>query len=313
VAYVSEEEIRNARQVDLLSYLKANDPGELVHISGQTYCTRDHDSLKISNGKWYWFSRGFGGVSALDYLMKVKGLSLPQAVEAVSGKVALSSPLSYKQAEPVPRKLILPEKNDTADYVIRYLTGRGIHPAVIRYCLENLLLYESREYHNAVFVGYDERGLPRYAALRGTIGSYKGEATGSDKHYSFRITEKNTSSDLHLFESAIDLMSYASLLQMTGRDWKQDALLSLAGVFQMRRKDVIPVALDRYLKQHPDVHRIHLHLDNDEVGRGAAEGIRKSLSDRFTVSNEPPACGKDVNDQLIMRMGMKTKKEEIVR
>ena len=169
MAYVSEEEIRNARQVDLLSYLKANDPAELVHISGQTYCTRDHDSLKISNGKWYWFSRGFGGVSALDYLMKVKGLTLPQAVEAVSGKVTLSSPLSNKQAEPAPRRLILPEKNNTADYVIRYLTGRGIHPAVIRYCLENLLLYESREYHNAVFVGYDERGLPRYAALRGTI------------------------------------------------------------------------------------------------------------------------------------------------
>ncbi|MBQ6560467.1 MAG: DUF3991 and TOPRIM domain-containing protein [Erysipelotrichaceae bacterium] len=313
MAYVSEEEIRNARQVDLLSYLQANDPSELVHVSGQTYCTREHDSLKISNGKWYWFSRGFGGVSALDYLMKVKGLSLPQAMNAVSGRVAHSSPLSYRQAEPAPRKLILPEKNDTAEYVIRYLTGRGIHPAVIRYCLENLLLYESREYHNAVFVGYDERGLPRYAAIRGTIGSYKGEATGSDKHYSFRITEKNNSSDVHLFESAIDLMSYASLLQMTGRDWKQDALLSLAGVFQMRRKDVLPVALDRYLKQHSEVHTIHLHLDNDEVGRGAAEGIRKSLQERYTVLDEPPSSGKDVNDQLMMRMGMKTKKEEIVR
>ena len=30
------------------------------------YCTAEHDSLKISNGKWYWWSRGFGGYSALD-------------------------------------------------------------------------------------------------------------------------------------------------------------------------------------------------------------------------------------------------------
>ena len=34
-----------------------------------------------------------------------------------------------------------------------------------------------------------------------------------------------------------------------------------------------PVALEQYLKQHSKVHTIHLHLDNDEIGRGAAEGI----------------------------------------
>ncbi len=32
-------------------------------------------SLKISNGKWIWWSRGIGGRSALDYLIKVKGYS----------------------------------------------------------------------------------------------------------------------------------------------------------------------------------------------------------------------------------------------
>ena len=46
---VSPEEIEKARSVDLLSYLRACDPGELVHVSGSTYCTRSHDSLKIRN------------------------------------------------------------------------------------------------------------------------------------------------------------------------------------------------------------------------------------------------------------------------
>ena len=49
---VSKEEIANARKMDLLLYLRAYEPGELVRFSGETYCTRTHHSLKISNGKW---------------------------------------------------------------------------------------------------------------------------------------------------------------------------------------------------------------------------------------------------------------------
>ena len=53
--------IEQARQMDLLSYLRAYEPNNLVRVGGSVYCTREHDSLKISNGKWYWWSRGFGG------------------------------------------------------------------------------------------------------------------------------------------------------------------------------------------------------------------------------------------------------------
>lgn len=67
--------------MDLLSYLRQFEPENLVKLYGNTYCTREHDSLKISNGKWMWFSQGFGGVSALDYLMKVKGCTFNQAME----------------------------------------------------------------------------------------------------------------------------------------------------------------------------------------------------------------------------------------
>ena len=67
--YISADALQQARRIDLLSYLQTNEPGNLVRISGNNYCTREHDSLKISNGKWHWFSRGIGGVSALDYLI----------------------------------------------------------------------------------------------------------------------------------------------------------------------------------------------------------------------------------------------------
>ena len=61
VIYYTKESIEEARKVDLLTYLRQCDPQELVHVSGNVYCTKTHDSLRISNGKWYWFSRGIGG------------------------------------------------------------------------------------------------------------------------------------------------------------------------------------------------------------------------------------------------------------
>lgn len=56
--YIPPEVVEKAREMDLLTYLKNYEPQELVHFGGNTYCTREHDSLKISNGKWCWFPVG---------------------------------------------------------------------------------------------------------------------------------------------------------------------------------------------------------------------------------------------------------------
>ena len=305
----STAELQSVRAVDLLSFLKQNEPQELVHIASNTYCTRTHDSLKISNGMWYWFSQGIGGRSALDYLIKVKEMSFPDAVGLILGK-GTSAPLGYGARLPPtslsqPEKerehrLVLPEpQEDKPILVINYLTGRGIAPCVIDYCIEHKLLYESKEYHNAVFVGYDAGGVARYAALRGTVGNFKGEATGSDKHYSFSICAKSDSATVHVFESAIDLLSYATLEYRAHRDWQRDALLSLAGVFKQKREKVVPVALSQFLADHPSVRTLCLHLDNDEIGRSATKGIMEGLADKpYRIIDCPPRCGKDVNDQL---------------
>mgnify|MGYP007022398080 CR=1 FL=1 len=53
--YIKPETILEAKKVDLLSYLRAHEPDELVRCSGG-YCTRTHDSLKTSNGMWMWWS-----------------------------------------------------------------------------------------------------------------------------------------------------------------------------------------------------------------------------------------------------------------
>ena len=184
MAYFTPEDIQQAKQLDLLTYLQIYEPDQLVKVSGDTYCTKEHDSLKISNGKWHWFSRQIGGKTALDYLVKVKGCSFLEAMEIIQGK-PLPKAISAPAPKQEPKRLLLPERNDNADAVIRYLKGRGIHDVIIRYCLENDLLFESRKYHSAVFLGYDKDGVPRYGNVRGTVGDYKGELSGSDKHYSF--------------------------------------------------------------------------------------------------------------------------------
>ncbi len=49
--YIPPEVVEKAREMDLLTYLKNYESHELVHFGGSTYCTREHDSLKISKPK----------------------------------------------------------------------------------------------------------------------------------------------------------------------------------------------------------------------------------------------------------------------
>ena len=108
-------------------------------------------------------------------------------------------------------------------------------------------------------------------------------------------------------------MSYATMLLLNGRDWKKETFLSLAGVYKTKREKVVPVALERYLKDYPSIKTVHLHLDNDGIGRGAVAGIVSGLQEKYTVLDEPPLHGKDVNDELKIRVGITREREEIER
>ena len=95
--YVTKEMLEEARKMDLLTYLKNYEPYELVKVSGDTYTTKKHDSVRINNGLWHRFSTNTGGKSAIDYLIKVEGYTLPQAVKRVLNKSEISPPRYIKQ------------------------------------------------------------------------------------------------------------------------------------------------------------------------------------------------------------------------
>ena len=312
---IPEELLIIARRMDLYTYLSIYEPHELVHVGGREYCTREHDSLKISNGKWMWWSRGFGGNSALDYLIKVKGMQFMDAMKILTKEGTdlhdTDAKISRKPDCDVKRKLLLPDKSETNFEVIRYLTSRGIDSDVIKACIDEGLLYESLPYHNCIFVGFDETGNAAYAFYRATTGErLMGEAAGSDKRYSFRIDRAG--STLHVFESAIDLLSYATIMKMRTGEWRAEPMLSLGGVYAPstnNKQTKLPIALQNMTHNQTQINTIALHLDNDYAGRSATRSISEQLGNKYIVRDEPPAYGKDCNDYLQQLQRQKRKRQ----
>lgn len=139
--YLSKEQIAAAREMDLLTYLRRFEPEELVHVGGDTYATRTHDSLKISNGKWCWWSRGIGGTTALDYLTMVEGVSFLDAVQRILGK-PLHVPPKSEPTAPLPKtEFTLPPKHSDTRRVFAYLRSRGVDAEIINHCIKHGQLY----------------------------------------------------------------------------------------------------------------------------------------------------------------------------
>ncbi|HWR18844.1 MAG TPA: DUF3991 and toprim domain-containing protein [Clostridia bacterium] len=293
---VSEEQITEAKKHDLLTYLQLYEPDELVHVSGDAYCTRSHDSMVINNGMWYWRSRGIGGKTALDYLIKVQGYSFVDAVEKLCG-ISLSYSDTAHQIAPAinvnqeKRPFSLPAANFTSNVVIDYLCNkRGLPKEVVLSLISKKLIYESREHHNAVFVGHDKTGIPRFATIRGCYDKpFKKDVEGSNKAIGFSIPARDPAADMIcVFESAIDAISFGVLNRSTSGCAH---FLSLGGVS--------PLALDHYLSEHPHIKRVVMCLDNDKGGRKATEKIKVSLEARdYEVDDMPPRNGKDYNEEL---------------
>lgn len=313
-----KEIIEQIKEIDLLTYLENYEPYELVKINERMYSTREHDSLKISNGLWCWWSRGIGGKNALKFLMVVRGMSYDDAVELLVNKTAVAPPVYSKPVKfEKAKKLILPEKAVDNSRLSRYLQwNRGIDEEIVEYCIKNDLIFEGlftskksgKTFRNAIFVGYDSAGKAKYAAYRSLDSNrYMGDCTGSTKEYSFRLGHNTTDNELHLFECAIDALSYAALLNMYGHNWQSYNLVSLAGVYQPKEKieeSKVPIALAKYLKENPNIDTVMLHLDNDYVGRMATKALKIILPKHIKVIDSPPTLGKDVNDFLLIKKGL---------
>ena len=122
---------------------------------------------------------------------------------------------------------MLPPKDETNDDVIHYLCDeRMIDKDIVNYFVAKGQIYQSRYYKNAVFVGFDGN-KPAYAFKRSINTPMKQDHAGSNKAFSFSFTTIQ-SDELHIFEGAIDMLSYMTMLKMDNIPFYSHNYLSLS-------------------------------------------------------------------------------------
>lgn len=311
--YVSPEIVAKVREIDLFSYLSSCNPGELVRCSANIYCTKTHDSLKISNGKWFWWSRGIGGKSALDYLALVCGMDFLTAVTSLVNKISVIPIKQIADKTFAYDRIRLPQYTFCCHKVRPYLISRGISDAVILEFIKQKKIAESTRNNDALFFGYDEKGEIRQCSARATDGTNrKTDIPGSCRQFSFSAYGGSKNS-VRVFESAIDLLSFATLMEAGISDWRKENLLSLSGVF-LPPKDMtnarVPLSLQVFLKMHTEIEKIRLHFDRDTAGKLGASGLIEALGKEYDIRYIPPPEGKDFNEYLKKKRNIPIKRRQ---
>jgi hypothetical protein len=272
----------------------------------------EHDSLKMSNGKWFRHSTQQGGYSALDFLVKVRGVHFVDAVQSLTGgrdyfaytehktnnshlPLQASKQVNPSENYPPKKPFILPKPNRNNDRAVAYLRERGIDKEVINYCIQSGILYESDK-HRCVFIGKDENDVARFAFERGIADSMKKDVSGSNKRFGFTYPPKEPDghgkSVLALFESPADCLAHASI-HNTGQTGWDGHRLSLGGVSS--------AALNGFLERNPYITTVQLCLDTDTAGHNATNRIIMELLDdkrysKMKITITPAPIGKDYAD-----------------
>ena len=279
--YYTQEQIDRANQADLVSFLQSQ--GEQLTRAGNEYRWKRHDSLTVRGNKWYRHSQSKGG-APIDFVMEFFGKSFTEAVELLAGEKGATpppdrpSPASFSDFRLPPRST----DNRTAR---NYLTAaRRIDEDVTGFFFASGDIYEDATHHNAVFVGRDESGIPRYAHQRGTAGSFRLDVKGSDKAFNFCY--RGEGERLFVFEAPVDLLSFLCLFK---KDWQKQSYLSLGGVGEK--------ALLRFLSDRPNIKTVYLCLDSDEAGNDACSRLVKLMPEGYTVHRLIPLF-KDWNEVL---------------
>ena len=281
--FYTQEQIDRANRADIADFLRTQ--GETLERAGNEYRWKRHDSLTVRENKWYRHSQSKGG-GPIDFVMEFYGRSFTEAVQLLTGELGEGKP---EQTAPPPLSdFRLPPRSPDPGQVKRYLTeARRIDEDVTGFFLSTGDIYEEAAHHNAVFVGRDESGIPRYAHQRGTTGNFRLDVKGSDKAFNFCY--RGEGERLFVFEAPIDLLSFLCLFK---KEWQKQSYLALGGVGEK--------ALLRFLSDRPNIKTVYLCLDSDEAGNDACSRLAELVPEGLTVHRLVPLF-KDWNEVLQRR------------
>lgn len=284
--HFTKEQREQARRTDLANFLI--NQGEKVKKSGSEYEWFDgSQKVTIRGHLWYHQYEQKGG-DAVDFVRRFYNKDYAEAVEMLLnygvGQIITSPSIekSHKHFE-------LPPRNDRMSRVFSYLLlTRGIDKDVIYEFVRRKMIYESADYHNAVFVGYDSSGKPRHAHKRGTVtsNSYKGNVAGSQPEFSFHFS--GTSDRIYLFEAPIDMLSFIS---MHKKNWQEHSYAASCSVSDR--------VLFQCLKDNPNIKNVLLCFDNDEAGQIANKRIADKLNSMNIQNEILVPIHKDWNEDIL--------------
>ena len=298
--HFTEQQKTQARQTDIAELLRSQ--GETLKRSGSESEWMDGgQKVTIRGNLWYHQYEQVGG-DAVDFVRRFYNKSYPEAMEYLlggSGGTLAVFPSVQKEEKP----FVLPPKNDNMRRVFAYLLNRrGIDREVLYAFVHKGMIYESADYHNAVFVGFDSNGNAKHAHKRGTgfESSYKGNVSGSQPEYSFHWSGQ--SDTLYLFEAPIDMLSFIS---MQKEGWRQHSYAASCSVSDR--------VLFQTLKDNPNIRQVVLCLDSDEPGQTAAKRIADKLFVQGTASEILVPVHKDWNEDLLAAASLSISKEQEVQ
>ena len=304
--HFTEEQKLRAASVDLAEFLRRQ--GEKLIRSGPEYRLASDHSITVQGNEWYDHAVKEGG-GPISFVQQFYNLSYPEAVTCLldgeQGAVYVPAP---KRAEKPKREFVLPNANQNMRRVYAYLLNRRfLDRNVVNAFVRAGLLYEScekfkdREYHNAVFVGKDENGVPRHAHKRSlnSLGkTFRINVEGSDPRCSFHYT--GTSNRLYVFEAPIDLMSFLSRYP---RGWQEHSFVALCGTAEH--------AMLWMLEQNPGLRTVCLCLDHDEAGIEASGRLAEILHEHgYDDVGMLQSEHKDWNEDLKARRGLPAQEAE---
>ena len=298
IPFTDEQKIL-ANSVDLEEFLRMR--GEKLERVGREHkliyydSSGKHDSITLHGSTWFDHKNQIGG-GAIKFMQEFYDMDFQTAVQELLGRTV--TPLSHSPPKAIAKEEFkLPVANPNMHRVFAYLIKqRFIAPDIISYFAKQHTLYEDKEYHNAVFVGTDENGVPRQASKRSTNSygnSFRITCQGSDTRYSF--AHFGESKRLYVFEAPIDMMSFLTLYP---KDWQKHSCIAMNGVYEN--------AVLTALKNHSNLREIVLCVDNDEGGIEATDRLRDILNENgySNVKRLAPPY-KDWNEVLKAKNGVK--------
>lgn len=280
--------------MDLQKYNDIN-IAELLLRAGYELKTHDsHGQLKVvgqggliiqpATGLYNHFSEGVGGKGAINLIMHLKKCDFKEAISRIDSymdgnlstfKKYGDSHIIKETADSELKRFVLPARNDNNDKVIKYLTEkRKLNKNLVLKMIEADLLYETKKYHNCIFICRDFKGNVVGAVKRGSYDSktkepFKGLAINSNGNFGVTISKFKdyNSEELYVFEGVIDLLSYIQMNE------QQDNItyLSMNGL-------KVNLVMN-YIDNIKNLQKIVLCTDNDKMGQNFIQNISKKINE----------------------------------